>query len=137
MYQLGEKYQNDKITHHRYDLIYPDFINHLCDKDIKMLEIGLGTYSDNTGYSRNMWKEYFPKSEIFVMDIHQEFEDKIGKVIKGDQSNILDLQKISELCMDLDFIVDDGSHHPEHQIKSFNYLFNKNLKLIINMYYKV
>ena len=128
MYQLGEKYQNDKITHHRYDLIYPDFINHLCDKDIKMLEIGLGTYSDNTGYSRNMWKEYFPKSEIFVMDIHQEFEDEIGKVIKGDQSNILDLQKISELCMDLDFIVDDGSHHPEHQIKSFNYLFNKNLK---------
>ena len=45
MYQLGEKYQNDKITHHRYDLIYPDFISHLCDKDIKMLEIGLGTYS--------------------------------------------------------------------------------------------
>jgi hypothetical protein len=128
MYQLGEKYQNDKITHHRYDLIYPDFISHLCDKDIKMLEIGLGTYSDNTGYSRNMWKEYFPKSEIFVMDIHQEFEDEIGKVIKGDQSNILDLQKISELCIDLDFIVDDGSHHPEHQIKSFNYLFNKNLK---------
>jgi hypothetical protein len=29
---------------------------------------------------------------------------------------------------DLDFIIDDGSHHPEHQITSFIYLFEHGLK---------
>jgi hypothetical protein len=128
MYDLGNKYNNDKVTYHRYDLIYPDFISHMCDKEIKMLEIGLGTNFDDTGFSRNMWKEYFPKSQVFVMDIHNEFEDEIGKVIRGDQSNTDDLKKVSDICGELDFIIDDGSHHPEHQIKSFNFLFDKNLK---------
>jgi hypothetical protein len=127
MYELGVKYGNDKVTYHRYDLIYPNFLSHLND-DIKMLEIGLGTYADNTGYSRNMWKEYFPKSKIYVMDIHHEFEDEIGTVIKGDQSNLQDLEKVGNFTGELDFIIDDGSHHAEHQIKSFNYLFSNNLK---------
>jgi hypothetical protein len=128
MYDLGIKYQNDKVTYHRYDLIYPEFLSQIQNEEIKMLEIGLGTYSDDTGYSRNMWKEYFPKGSIFVMDIHHDFEDEIGKVIQGDQSNIHDIQRVSEICGDLDFIIDDGSHHPEHQIKTFNFLFEKNLK---------
>ena len=75
-----------------------------------------------------MWKEYFPNSIVYVMDIHHEFEDEIGKVFRGDQSNINDLEKISNQVGILDFIIDDGSHHPEHQIKSFEFLFNKNLK---------
>ena len=126
-YELGQKYGNDKVTYHRYDLIYPHFLSLLND-DISMLEIGLGTYSDGTGYSRNLWKEYFPESRVYVMDIHEEFEDEIGSVIRGDQSRIEDLIKVSEICGPLDFIIDDGSHHPEHQIKSFNLLFDKNLK---------
>lgn len=128
MYDLGIKYGNDKVTYHRYDLIYPHFLSHLQNEEIKMLEIGLGTYSDDTGFSRNMWKEFFPQSKIYVMDIHYEFEDEIGLVIQGDQSNLQDLEKVSNLSGELDFIIDDGSHHPEHQIKSFDYLFNKNLK---------
>jgi len=138
MLDLGIKYGNDKVTYHRYDLIYPHFLSHLQHEEIKMLEIGLGfgflrpaewTYSDDTGSgSRNMWKEFFPQSKIYVMDIHHEFEDEIGLVIQGDQSNLQDLEKVSNLSGELDFIIDDGSHHPEHQIKSFDYLFSKNLK---------
>jgi len=128
LYELGLKYGNDKITYHRYDLIYSKFLKDLQKQKITMLEIGLGNYSDGTGYSRNMWKEYFKDSKIFVMDINEEFEDSIGPVIKGDQSNINDLQKVSNICGELDFIVDDGSHHPEHQIKTFELLFTKNLK---------
>ena len=93
-----------------------------------MLEIGLGDYLGGTGYSRNMWKEFFPDCDIFVMDIHNEFEDEIGVVLKGDQSNLQDIERIGNLVGDLDFIIDDGSHHPEHQIKSFDYFFNENLK---------
>ena len=127
MYDLGIKYGNDKITHHRYDLIYPMFLSRFNDK-IKMLKIGLGDYLGDTGYSRNMWKEFFPDCDIFVMDIHNEFEDEIGVVLKGDQSNLQDIERIGNLVGDLDFIIDDGSHHPEHQVKSFDYFFNKNLK---------
>jgi hypothetical protein len=127
-FDLGQKYNNDKVTHHRYDLIYPKFLSQLIDKNINMLEIGLGNYSDGTGYSRNMWKEYFHPANIYVMDINTEFKDEIGYVIQGDQSNIDDLNKISSICGPLDFIIDDGSHHPEHQIKTFNLLFEKNLK---------
>jgi hypothetical protein len=128
MRELGIKYSNDKVTYHRYDLIYPHFLSHLQHEEIKMLEIGLGTYSDDTGYSRNMWKEFFPYSQIYVMDIHHDFEDEIGIVIQGDQSNLQDLEKVGKLTGQLDFIIDDGSHHPEHQIKSFDYLFGNNLK---------
>jgi hypothetical protein len=128
MYDLGLKYSNDKVTYHRYDLIYTNFLSHLQHEEIKMLEIGLGTYSDDTGYSRNMWKEFFPYSQIYVMDIHHDFEDEIGIVIQGDQSNLQDLEKVGKITGQLDFIIDDGSHHPEHQIKSFDYLFGNNLK---------
>ena len=127
-YNLGVKYRTDKITYHRYDLIYPSFISELRNKEIKMLEIGLGTFADDTGYSRNMWKEYFPSATVFVMDINHEFEDGVGKVFRGDQSNINDLENISNKIKIVDFIIDDGSHHPEHQIKTFEFLFNKNLK---------
>jgi demethylmacrocin O-methyltransferase len=93
-----------------------------------MLEIGLGNYVDGTGYSRNMWKEYLINAEVFVMDLDYEFNDEIGNVIKGDQSNLDDIRRVSNLCGSLDFIIDDGSHHPEHQLKTFEEFFIKNLK---------
>lgn len=129
LYDLGFKYQNDKVTYHRYDLIYSKFFSEFQYKNISMLEIGLGTYQDGTGYSRNMWKEFFPNSKVHVMDINYEFEDEIGVVIKGDQSNINDLRNVGNICGHLDLVVDDGSHHPEHQIKTFEFLFNNNLKM--------
>lgn len=128
MKEIGLKYDNDKITYHRYDLIYPTYIEKFKGKNIKMLEIGLGSYKDGTGYSRNMWKEYLINPEIFVMDIDYEFKDEIGEVIKGDQSNIEDIIRVGNICGSLDFIIDDGSHHPEHQLKTFEELFVKNLK---------
>ena len=128
MKELGIKYDNDKVTEHRYDLIYPIFLEKFKNIGIKMLEIGLGTFSDGTGYSRDMWKEYLINPTIFVMDIGHEFKDELGEVIKGDQSNINDLIHVGKVCGELDFIIDDGSHHPEHQIMSFDYLFTNNLK---------
>jgi hypothetical protein len=49
----------------------------------------------------------------------------------GDQGKISDLQAMLEekkLFNQLDLIVDDGSHHPEHQKVSFSFLFDKGLK---------
>ena len=123
MYEIGIKYQNDKITHHRYDLIYPQFLQDKVDDDIVILEIGLGDNKNGTGKSNNFWKEYFNKSVLYIMDKDYEYNDGISVVLKGDQSNIEDLKRVKEIIGKCDLIVDDGSHQPEHQIKTFLYFF--------------
>ncbi len=49
----------------------------------------------------------------------------------GDQGSVTDLAamlKEKHIEKNLDFIIDDGSHHPLHQITSFVYLFEHGLK---------
>ena len=90
-----------------------------------MLEIGF-----HLGYSYQMWLQYFPKGRVFFM------ERKNGKTFPkarytGDQGKVADLQDmlaVKELVGGLDVIIDDGSHHPEHQMVSFKYLFEHGLK---------
>ena len=59
------------------------------------------------------------------MDIKKSCLGDRYNVIKGDQSNEGDLQNIKNLLTNknLFLIIDDGSHHPDHQILTFNYLF--------------
>lgn len=126
--ELGEKYQNDKIIHHKYDLIYPLFLESYRDKHFKMLEIGLGDGGTWTGRSGYLWKEYFPNVQLFIMDIHHEFQTEDYVVYKGDQSNTDDLKSVYDKVGKVDLIIDDGSHHPRHQFISFVYLFENMLK---------
>jgi hypothetical protein len=118
---LGIKHGTDKVGQHRYNFFYPRYLEPFRGDEFNMLEIG---YQE--GYSFRMWQEYFPKANIFAMDINTEgrFENHI--VFKGDQSNINDLTRISNEIGSAKFIIDDGSHHPIHQIETFNFLF-KNL----------
>ena len=118
---LGEKHGTDKVSHHGYNFFYPKHLEGFRNEEFNMLEIGY-----HEGHSCRMWQEYFPKANIFAMDINTEgkFENHI--VFKGDQSNINDLNRVSDEIGSAKFIVDDGSHHPIHQIETFNFLF-KNL----------
>lgn len=126
--ELGEKYQNDKITHHRYDLIYPLVLDLFKHEYFKMFEIGLGDGDNGTGRSGHLLKEYFPKSQIFIMDIKHEFETEDYVVYKGDQSKLDDLKSICDKVGKVKLIIDDGSHHPRHQFESFIYLFENMLE---------
>ena len=115
-YDIGMKCQTDKIYHHGYHRFYANYI----DRDIsKMLEIGI-----EGGHSVNLWLEYCPKALIYGLDIKAEFISDRVKIYCGDQSRVSDLEKlVLKTGNDLDLIVDDGSHIPEHQILSFSYLF--------------
>lgn len=124
MYDLGIKHNTDKVLYHRYDRIYSKFLEPFRESKIKLFEIGCG----NEFASFNMWKEYFPKGEIFSMDINEETITDRGIVYKGDQTNFDDLSKMIELIGKCDVIIDDGSHIPKHQIDTFNFLFEKMLK---------
>lgn len=63
------------------------------------------------------------------MEIGTEYISKDFTIIKGDQSKISDLHKVKNIIDNADFIIDDGSHHPEHQLLTFNYLFDNLLNL--------
>lgn len=123
-YQLGLKNNTDKIYHHRYDRFYPVFLERLRDKTFNMCEIGI--YECN---SISLWTEYFPSATIYAVDVvdKKECESERVKVICGDQSNLSGIDKIIDQLPMCDFIIDDGSHIPEHQYMTFKSLFDKRL----------
>lgn len=124
MFGLGLKYNTDKVTEHRYDRIYEKFLEPLRNKGIKLFEIGSGSEAS----SFKMWIEYFNNGEIYAMDISEERIQERGRMYIGDQSNTDDLQKMINLIGRCDIIIDDGSHQPQHQINTFNFLFENMLK---------
>ena len=127
--QIGIDFETDKVLHHGYNFYYPQYLEYLRPQNFKMLEIGLGTFSHNTGNSPKLWKEYFPNVQSFTMDLNHEYTDEYSVVIQGDQSKMSHLRKVKNIMQDADFIIDDGSHHPEHQLLTFNYLFDNLLNL--------
>ena len=129
LYSCGNEFSCDKINHHGYNRFYSIFLDKYTTSPITMFEIGV-----DYDRSMKMWKEYFHKdSKIYGMDIDYEYTRDYGQVFKGDQSDINDLTTISNTIIELNkdkcnLIVDDGSHVPEHQLLSFNYLFEHLLK---------
>jgi len=121
--QVGIDFETDKVLHHGYHLYYPQYLEHLRSKTFNMLEIGLGSFTHYTGNSNKLWNKYFPQAKVFIMDIDHEYQDEYSIIIKGDQSQLSDLKNLKNLIKNADFIIDDGSHHPEHQLLTFKYFF--------------
>ena len=118
MYSLGKKHYTNKVHHHAYERYYEDYLSKYRNKKFNFLEIGM-----DSGASMGLWKEYFKYAKIYGLEINNEHSENRIKVMKGDQSNINDLKKLVKLTKKCDVILDDGSHVPEHQLLSFNYLF--------------
>ena len=76
-----------------------------------------------------MWKLFFPNAFIYAIDINKEYRDEKIFVFKSHQSNINNLEVFKkEINHPIYFINDDGSHIPEHQLISFDYLFSNVLE---------
>ena len=75
----------DKFGFHKYTQIYSDHFKFFKNKNIKLLEIGVGGYKDLNygGNSLRMWKKYFSKAEIYGIDIFDKsaLEEKKGENI--------------------------------------------------------
>jgi len=117
-------YETDKSTrHHGYTLVYHQLFQHLRDKPIVFFEIGCFR-----GASALMWSEYFPKGQIYCMDLHPratevtQFEERVHVLI-GNQGDEKDLLKALQSMPPPDVILDDGSHLARHMILSFKVLF--------------
>lgn len=118
---LGLAAKTDKISQHGYHRFYPRYIEH--HRQITggaMLEIGV-----ENAFSIKMWLDYFPRAFIYGIDIKCIDEGERYKIFKADQSSIRELESVKlQIEKPLFFIIDDGSHIPEHQILTFDYYFD-------------
>lgn len=122
---FGSQSGTDKITHHGYHRFYPKYLDPIRHTVNSMLEIGIEQKK-----SLPLWLNYFPNASIYGIDINFEYITDRVQIFKADQSSLKDLEKVVNSIQqkNVDFIIDDGSHIPEHQWLTFNYLFSELLK---------
>lgn len=116
-----------KWNPHLFGQHYQEHFAPLKNKKLNILEIGVGGYEDpdSGGDSLRMWKQYFPNSMIYGMDIVDKSaleEDRI-KIFQGSQDDEAFLKKVVAEVGKFDIIIDDGSHRNDHVIKTFKILF--------------
>jgi len=127
--ELAKFYGTDKSSStHRYTKYYQKYIGDWVNKNLNILEIGMGH-----GQSINMWLDYFRNATVCCLDIEyvkdkqwrfiqKEFKDRFVGV-EGDQSDSTVLQKIVTEQGKFHIIIDDGSHIYRDQQISLGFLF--------------
>jgi len=124
---------------HNYTDIYEAYLGRDRYSPITILEIGIGTKgakwdarivhgrNSRGGASVRMWYEYFPNGRILAIDVNPAKyldNDRIRtfEVNQGDKDELASfLSKIGETRFD--YVIDDGSHCPDHQQIALSVLF--------------
>lgn len=129
--ELAEKHGTDKLG--VYTPFYDLLLRHNKNKILMVLEIGIGTPETmkhvkdyKAGASLRMWREYFPNATIIgadKSDVHNEVKSERIGAFHVDQESSEDLERITRLGATFDLIVDDGSHDPEDQLRTFHFLY--------------
>lgn len=126
LHSIGLKYGTDKAVPHNYLHVYEKHLNHLREKDVDILEIGVAN-----GSSILMWHEYFKNGTINGIDINSSVlknpnlkNDSRIKLFIGNQTNRGFLNS-SFRDESLDVIIDDGGHTMEEQMISFAVFLRK------------
>jgi hypothetical protein len=125
--RLAIRHGSDKFGGHVYTPTYHRLFNHLRDKPIRLLEIGIGGYmtQEAGGASLRMWADYFPAGRIVGLDVYQKRLDVSPriKVVQGSQTDHELLRRLSAEHGPFDIVIDDGSHMVDHVISSFRGLY--------------
>jgi hypothetical protein len=126
-----------KIWGHDYISSYEQLFSYIKSNVKNVLEIGIGcrsyervmrnrTEKYNSGNSLRMWKQYFYSANIYGIDINYDAmitgETRIKTYIIDQSSHIEMLIVVNKVNAPLDIVIDDGSHIPIHQAKSFCFL---------------
>jgi hypothetical protein len=125
--RLALLYGTDKNASHFYTQHYQRYFSSIRNKPLRLLEIGVGGYSDlkDGASSLRMWKRFFPKAQVVGIDLYDKShfsEDRIT-VLQCDQTDVGKLTHISQEQGPFDIIIDDGSHLNEHIRITFSILF--------------
>lgn len=136
---LIHKYGSDK-NDNQYTPIYHTIFNPIKNKNINILEIGIGTMIPNApssmlgygsqsykpGASLRAFRDFFPNANVYGGDIQMDCmfnEDRI-KTFLFDSTN---LDECNDALGDLkfDIIIDDGLHLADAQMTTFKNLWNR------------
>ena len=137
----AQLHNTDKVSDHRYDLLYEDLFAQFRCRPLKLLEIGLGCNMQyGAGHSLPVWYNYFPQADIHFLEydadcaskheasIHRLYGDRVH-VHTGDQANLTDLERlISRSGGNFDVIIDDGGHTWQQQHVSLDVMLPSALK---------
>lgn len=110
----------DKSTKfHGYTPVYDRLFTPLRPSPIRLLEIGI-----EFGKSMRVWLDYFPRAEVFGVDINPQFKwsDPRYHEIVADQSNVEAMQQVADRGP-FDIVIDDGCHRADAAIVSFKALW--------------
>jgi hypothetical protein len=116
--------QSNKASEHSYVDIYDQIFSQFRNEPINLLEIGIGGHAG----SIISWLEYFPNAHIFGLDAYCPPNPPIiNKRFTLLQFNQADGEELNRVFKNefLHIIIDDGSHHPEHQALSHYFLWSK------------
>ena len=104
-----------------YGDIYDKHFAKFRDQPINILEIGV-----LRGGSMRMWEKYFPKANIFGIDIDEEclqYQSDRTKIFIGDQSDVSFLRNVKAKIPRIDILIDDGSHRAKDQKTTFEEMY--------------
>src|SRR5947209_2374565 len=102
-------YNTDKV-HNGFLDWYDSRFQHLVDKPVKILELGI-----HKGGSLMLWRDYFPKATIVGVDLELPSgwvdQDRI-RVFRGSQADAAFLNDVARQTAPegFDLIIDDASH---------------------------
>ena len=114
--KLAIKYKTDKWGKHHYTPhYYKMFQNKAKRKKVKkVLEIGVGE-----GAGLRMFRDFFSNAIVYGAEVDEKrvfIEDGV-QIFRCDQTNEDDLLwLVQKTGIDLDLIIDDGSHKPKDQV---------------------
>jgi cephalosporin hydroxylase len=107
---------------HHYLEIYHRHLERFRGRSPVVLEIGV-----HHGGSLQMWREYFGKgARIVGVDVNPQcrvLEGESMTVLIGDQADRGFLAGLRERFPRMDILIDDGGHHMEQQIATFEELY--------------
>ena len=125
--ELAQEFGSGKWGDHRYTPHYERHFAHLRDREMVVLELGIGGYyrKGDGGASLKMWKYFFPRAQVVGVDIRDKTfvnEPRI-RGFQGSQTDRELMERIVKRFGAPTIVVDDGSHQPPHVIESFQILF--------------
>lgn len=136
--ELSQQYVLDKhisTKWHNYIPVYSSLFEPYRYRALHVLEIGIGVVEQGqmlhrkehgyvTGNSLRCWRDYFPNSQIYGIDIFEtNLNERRIRTFVADQSNGEQLENVmKQIGHGLDIVIDDGSHEGVHQMFSFMYL---------------
>jgi hypothetical protein len=125
--EIFNKYNCDKSSKHKYDLIYENLFENRRFENLNILEIGIFK-----GNSIKAWLEYFPNATIYAIDIFTRIDSDNIEIlnhprVKWSKCDSTDKAETQLLWNDIkfDFIIDDGLHFPNANRKTFENFYDR------------